>query len=150
MSRQFFSQLENSPLNTTLPLPTFISELAFNEQGLIPVVTQDHASGKVLMMAWMNETALLTTLSSGLMTYWSRSRNELWVKGATSGNRQQLEEIRVDCDGDCILCKVTPQGPACHTGREHCYYWRVDQQQNQAVLDIDIPERDKAKVTAAS
>ena len=96
--------------------------LKYNDAGLIPAIAQDHASGEVLMMAWMNAESLMRTLASGKVTYWSRSRQEFWAKGATSGHVQQLVELRVDCDRDCLLMQVTQSGPACHTGRRSCFY----------------------------
>jgi phosphoribosyl-AMP cyclohydrolase len=94
-----------------------------NERGgLIPAIAQDNKSGKVLMLAWMNEEALERTIQTGKATYWSRSRNELWEKGATSGNTQEVTEISIDCDGDSILLKVNQLGPACHTGEVSCFH----------------------------
>ncbi len=97
-------------------------ELNFNTDGLIPAVVQDAASGELLMMAWMNVEALQKTQQSGEAHFWSRSRNQLWHKGATSGNVQKVREIRVDCDQDTLLLLVEPAGPACHTGRRTCFY----------------------------
>jgi phosphoribosyl-ATP pyrophosphohydrolase/phosphoribosyl-AMP cyclohydrolase len=94
----------------------------FDERGLVPVVAQDAASGEVLMLAWANRAALEATLASGQATYWSRSRQELWEKGASSGNLQRVLEIRVDCDADAVLYRVSQQGPACHTGERSCFY----------------------------
>jgi phosphoribosyl-AMP cyclohydrolase len=99
--------------------------LIYNDAGLIPAIAQDATSGEVLMMAWMNAAAVTRTLETGLVTYWSRSRQEFWVKGATSGNTQALVELRVDCDRDCLLIEVTQVGPACHTGRRTCFYTAV-------------------------
>ncbi len=99
-----------------------VSSLVFNEQGLIPVVAQDHASGAVLMLAWMNAQALGETLATGSVTYFSRSRQELWRKGATSGHGQRLVECRVDCDRDALLVIVDQTGPACHTGAKSCFF----------------------------
>ena len=99
--------------------------LVYNAQGLIPAIAQDAASGEVLMMAWMNREAVARTLKSGRVTYWSRSRAELWVKGETSGHTQELVELRVDCDRDCLLVQVRQVGPACHTGRRTCFYTAV-------------------------
>jgi len=96
--------------------------LVYNEAGLIPAIAQDHATGEVLMMAWMNAESLMRTLQTGQVTYWSRSRQELWAKGATSGHVQTLRELRVDCDRDCILMQVEQVGPACHTGARSCFY----------------------------
>jgi len=94
--------------------------------GLIPAIAQDYATGEVLMMAYMNEEAWLETLKTGNATYWSRSRNELWVKGLTSGHVQKVKEIRVDCDNDTVLLKVEQiGGAACHTGHRSCFYSQV-------------------------
>lgn len=99
--------------------------LRYDDQGLIPAIAQDHASGEVLMMAWMNADSVARTLASGEVTYWSRSRQEFWVKGATSGHRQALVDFRVDCDRDCLLVLVDQKGPACHTNRRSCFYTAV-------------------------
>lgn len=96
--------------------------LTYNDAGLIPAIAQDHATGEVLMMAWMNAQSIARTLQSGQVTYWSRSRQEFWAKGATSGHVQTLLEMRVDCDRDCLLMQVRQEGPACHTGRRSCFY----------------------------
>ncbi len=90
--------------------------------GLVPVVTVNHETQEVLMVAYMNREAFRHTLESGLATYWSRSRQELWIKGKTSGNVQHVKWIRLDCDGDCLLLGVDPAGPACHTGARTCFY----------------------------
>lgn len=95
---------------------------AFNADGLIAAIAQDADTGEVLMMAWMNAAALQATLETGRVTYWSRSRGALWVKGETSGHVQHLVELRVDCDQDAVLMKVTQAGGACHTGRRSCFY----------------------------
>ncbi len=97
-------------------------ELKWNDQGLIPAVVQDAATGDVLMMAWMNELSLRRTLETGQTHFWSRSRRELWHKGDTSGNIQRVLSINVDCDGDTLLVQVEPAGPACHSGKETCFY----------------------------
>ncbi|HKD97533.1 MAG TPA: phosphoribosyl-AMP cyclohydrolase [Micromonosporaceae bacterium] len=89
--------------------------------GLVPAVVQEHASGAVLMVAWMNDAALARTLSTGEATYWSRSRQRLWVKGETSGNRQRVRSVALDCDGDTLLVRVDQTGPACHTGAPTCF-----------------------------
>jgi len=96
--------------------------LKFNEAGLIPAIAQDAENGEVLMMAWMNAESLMETLRTGQVTYWSRSRQEFWAKGATSGHVQTLKEMRVDCDRDCLLMKVEQVGAACHTGRRSCFF----------------------------
>ena len=101
------------------------STLKYDEKGLIPAVAQDHDSGEVLMVAWMNAEAVERTLETGKVTYWSRSRQSFWVKGETSGHVQELQEMRVDCDRDCLLLLVRQVGPACHTNRRSCFYTAV-------------------------
>jgi phosphoribosyl-AMP cyclohydrolase len=104
-----------------------LDELAFDERGLIPVIAQDVDTGDVLMLAWANRESLERTLAQGRMVYWSRSRQELWRKGDTSGNVQHLEELRVDCDGDVVLARVHQEGAACHTGERTCFFRGLDQ-----------------------
>ena len=97
------------------------SALKRTPDGLVPAVVQQHDSGEVLMLGWMDDEALARTLTTGRATYWSRSRREYWVKGETSGNRQWVREVRLDCDGDTLLVKVDQEGPACHTGERTCF-----------------------------
>lgn len=99
-----------------------IEKVNFNEKGLIPAVLQDVDTNEVLMVAYMNEESLNRTLEEGKACFWSRSRQELWLKGETSGNYQRVKEIRIDCDNDTLLIKVKPAGPACHTGNKSCFY----------------------------
>ena len=101
------------------------NSLTYDSNGLIPAIAQDATSHEVLMMAWMNAEAVSRTLETGKVTYWSRSRQEFWVKGATSGNTQELVDFRVDCDRDCLLVLINQTGPACHTGRQSCFYTSV-------------------------
>ena len=101
------------------------ASLKYDAQGLIPCVAQDHATGQVLMLAYMNAEAVAQSLASGQVTYWSRSRQALWAKGATSGHRQRLVELRVDCDRDSLLALVEQSGPACHTNRQSCFYTAI-------------------------
>ncbi len=101
------------------------SILQFNDAGLIPAIAQDATSGEVLMMAWMNDEAVERTLETGRVTYWSRSRQSFWVKGESSGHIQELVDLRVDCDRDCLLVLVRQTGPACHTNRRSCFYTAV-------------------------
>jgi phosphoribosyl-AMP cyclohydrolase len=103
----------------------FLQAVAFNADGLVPVIAQDHKSSVVLMLAWMNRDTLLTTLETGDVTYWSRSRKAVWRKGETSGHVQKLIEADLDCDGDAILLKVDQTGPACHTGNDACFYRKL-------------------------
>ena len=98
--------------------------LRYNARGLIPCIAQD-VDGTVLMMAWMNAEAVAKTLATRQVTYWSRSREALWLKGETSGNVQELVDLRVDCDSDCLLAVVRQNGPACHTARRSCFYVSV-------------------------
>jgi len=95
--------------------------IKFNEQGLIPAIVQSEADGTVLMMAWMNQESLTKTIETGETWFWSRSRQELWNKGGTSGNKQAVVSLGIDCDGDTLLVRVNEQGPACHTGERSCF-----------------------------
>ena len=106
-------------------MPFDPATLTFDAAGLIPCVAQDHASGEVLMLAWMNAASVAASLATGRVTYWSRTRGEFWVKGATSGHHQRLVELRVDCDRVCLLALVEQVGPACHTNRRSCFYTAV-------------------------
>ncbi|WP_415140263.1 phosphoribosyl-AMP cyclohydrolase [Nocardioides sp.] len=101
--------------------PAIAARLKRDPQGLVPAVVQQHDTGEVLMLGYMDDEALARTLSTGRATYWSRSRGEYWVKGETSGHRQQVMEVRLDCDGDTLLVKVDQEGPACHTGDHTCF-----------------------------
>ena len=105
---------------------TSLDRIQFNQDGLIPAIAQHHASGEVLMMAWMNAESLRLSIETGQVTYWSRSRQALWRKGETSGHVQKLREIWLDCDGDTILLKVEQTGPACHTGARSCFFTKLD------------------------
>lgn len=98
------------------------ASLVYNDQGLIPAIAQDSVSGEVLMMAWMNAEAVVRTIETGKVTYWSRSRQSFWIKGETSGHTQRLVDFRVDCDRDCLLLQVEQIGPACHTNRRSCFF----------------------------
>ena len=117
---------EASPPQSPSPAsPEFrIESLRFDARGLIPAIAQSR-DGEVLMMAWMTAASLAETLSTGQVTYWSRSRNELWRKGETSGHVQRLVELRIDCDRDCLLLVVDQKGPACHTNRRSCFFTAV-------------------------
>lgn len=102
-----------------------LSGVKFDERGLVPAIVQDADSGDVLMLAWMNAESLQLTMEKGTTWFWSRSRKELWNKGATSGNTQHVSEVLYDCDGDVVLLKVHPDGPACHTGERTCFFQRI-------------------------
>jgi phosphoribosyl-AMP cyclohydrolase len=111
----------------------FLAEARFDAAGLIPAIAQQHDTGEVLMMAWMNREAVEETLASGRVVYFSRSRNALWRKGETSGQVQRLVELRLDCDGDALLALVDQQGVACHTGRRSCFSWALREGEVQAI-----------------
>jgi phosphoribosyl-AMP cyclohydrolase len=102
-----------------------VMDLKYDSNGLIPAIVQDHQTKEVLMMAWMNAESLKKTIASGETWFWSRSRQEFWHKGATSGNIQKVVEILVDCDADALLVLVEPAGPACHTGKQSCFFSRL-------------------------
>jgi phosphoribosyl-AMP cyclohydrolase len=108
------------------PYDALLNAIAFDGQGLVPAIAQQHDSGEVLMVAWMNREAVIETVATGQVCYWSRSRGRLWRKGETSGQRQRLVEMRLDCDGDCLMLLVDQTGMACHTGRRACFFraWR--------------------------
>jgi len=112
-------------MNVIVPTSEQLAAVKYNSDGLVPVVTQDIVNGDVLMMAWMNEESLSMTFAEGRMVYWSRSRQELWRKGDTSGDRQFVREAYYDCDGDTLLFKVEQEGNgACHTGARTCFFSR--------------------------
>ncbi len=102
-----------------------LSEIKYDADGLVPAIVQDAETNQVLMMAYMNRESLKLTFEKGETVFWSRSRNELWHKGATSGNIQKVIEVRVDCDADTLLILVNPAGPACHTGEQTCFYREI-------------------------
>jgi len=104
------------------PLSSPTQEIKFDERGLVPAIVQDAITGEVLMMAYMNAESLAKTIETSETWFWSRSRAELWHKGATSGNTQRVVSIHLDCDGDTLLIKVEPHGPACHTGERSCFF----------------------------
>jgi phosphoribosyl-AMP cyclohydrolase len=103
----------------------FLNAVKFSGDGLVPVIAQSHSTGQVLMLAWMNRHTLEETLSTGHVTYWSRSRAKVWRKGESSGNVQRLVEAWIDCDGDTLLLKVDQLGPACHTGAPSCFFRKL-------------------------
>jgi phosphoribosyl-ATP pyrophosphohydrolase/phosphoribosyl-AMP cyclohydrolase len=105
---------------------SWLEQIRFDDRGLVPVVAQDARTGEVLMLAWANADALRLTRETGRAHYWSRSRGELWMKGETSGNAQEVDEVRVDCDADAVLYRVRQTGPACHTGERSCFFRAVD------------------------
>ncbi|WFP49456.1 phosphoribosyl-AMP cyclohydrolase [Methylomonas sp. EFPC3] len=117
---------------------TWLEQIEWTQDGLVPAIAQDHSSGRVLMFAWMNRESLALTVAEGYAVYWSRSRQRLWRKGEESGHRQKIIDLQLDCDGDVILLKVEQEGGiACHTGRESCFFRSFkdgDWQVSEAVL----------------
>ena len=122
-------ELETSADGTTEELTAVLEQLQFNERGLIPAIAQDSDSGEVLMMAWMDLHAIQRSLDEGFAVYFSRSRQQYWRKGDTSGHVQELVSMSFDCDGDAVLLRVRQTGSACHTNRRTCFYLNVRQQQ---------------------
>ena len=116
-------------------------EPSYDDKGLVPCVVQDAETGKVLMVAWMNAESLQLTRETGTVTFWSRSRQALWKKGETSGNTLSLVELRVDCDGDTLLARVRPAGPACHTGATSCFFETDAGEKDDGVAQLDILHR---------
>ncbi len=118
----------------------WLNQIAWDEQGLVPAIAQEVLTGKVLMMAWMNRAALAETAATGRAVYWSRSRQRLWRKGEESGHVQEVKDIRLDCDGDVVLLKVNQTGGiACHTGREACFFNRLQGQGDAAEWAVVEP-----------
>ncbi len=118
------------------------AQLPWNQDGLLPVIAQQHTTGEVLMLAWMNAEALTETLQTGRVCYWSRSRQRLWRKGEKSGQTQYLRTLYLDCDRDAVLLQVDQTGPACHTGRRSCFYHQVVDGRVQVVTEPEIaPEQ---------
>ena len=117
------------------------ASLKYDAQGLIPAIAQDHESGEVLMLAWMNAASVLKTLEECRVTYWSRSRQSFWTKGESSGHVQRLVEMRVDCDRDCLLLLVAQTGPACHTNRRSCFYTAIRDGQEVEIMAPQNPNR---------
>jgi phosphoribosyl-AMP cyclohydrolase len=115
-----------------------IAQIAFNAEGLVPAIAQQHDTGEVLMMAWMNRAAVEETLRSGMVCYWSRSRLKLWRKGENSGQTQRLVELRIDCDGDTVLLLVDQVGVACHTGRRNCFFRAVRGGAVRTIADVQV------------
>jgi phosphoribosyl-AMP cyclohydrolase len=112
----------SAPASDTQLDPAVAALLRRDPAGLVAAVVQQHDTGEVLMVAWMDDEALRRTLTTGRATYWSRSREEYWVKGETSGHRQWVRDVRLDCDGDALLLRVDQEGPACHTGERSCFH----------------------------
>ena len=119
-------------------MSSIIDEITFTADGLVPAIAQQHDTGEVLMVAWMNEDAVTETLDTGRVCYWSRSRQSLWRKGESSGQIQNLVEMRLDCDGDTLLLLVDQTGVACHTGRRNCFFRAVRDGELVTIADVEI------------
>ncbi|MGH6891874.1 MAG: phosphoribosyl-AMP cyclohydrolase [Dongiaceae bacterium] len=123
----------------------FLDGIAFDANGLVPAIAQQHDSGEVLMMAWMNRAAIEETLRTGRVCYCSRSRGRLWRKGETSGQVQKLVELRIDCDNDCLLVLVDQTGVACHTGRRSCFFTAIRNGARTIIADVEVAPDDLYK-----
>ena len=128
-------ELESKASGTSFDLDSIFQALKFNQDGLIPAVAQDIDTKEVLMLAWMDDKAIRSTLEEGQVCYYSRSRKAYWKKGEESGHKQQMVEMYIDCDGDSILLLVNQEGPACHTNRSGCFYLRVEK--NAVMISSD-------------
>jgi phosphoribosyl-AMP cyclohydrolase len=133
---EFWQQRESRTVGESVALEEALDQIPWNADGLIPAIAQQYDSGEVLMLAWMNRQALDETLEKGRVCYWSRSRQQLWRKGESSGQVQELKEARLDCDGDTLLLLVDQTGPACHTGRRGCFYNLIEG--NRLVVDQPV------------
>ena len=130
---EIFKQLETAAVGHRTPVLEILNAIKFNNDGLLPAIAQQHDSGVVLMQAWMNREAIVETLMTGRVCYWSRSRQQYWRKGESSGHVQKLVAMYLDCDGDSLLLKVDQQGPACHTNRRSCFYNQLDSNSAQII-----------------
>lgn len=125
-------------MSTRVP-PGLLEAIRFNADGLVPAIAQQHDTGEVLMMAWMNRDTVVETLETGRVCYWSRSRGGPWRKGESSGQVQTLVELRLDCDGDTLLLLVDQKGVACHTGRRNCFYRAARDGELVTIAEVAIP-----------
>ena len=128
-------------------IDAFVAAIQFDAQGLVPAIAQQHDTGEILMMAWMDRDAVAETMRTGRVCYWSRSRKAPWRKGDTSGHIQELVELRIDCDGDTLLAEVEQTGVACHTGRHNCFFRAIrnGELEEIAPVEIDMAQVGKAK-----
>ena len=131
-----FKENEGKPQGSSLDKAAVLAAVKYNTDGLVPVIAQQHDTLEVLMLAWMNADALAETLTTGRVCYWSRSRKSLWRKGESSGQVQLLKSARIDCDGDTLLLAVDQTGPACHTGRRHCFFYKFEP--DTVVIDGEV------------
>lgn len=129
MSKLDWKAIEKQPSGSTFELEQALDSLKYNEDGLIPAIAQQHDTGEVLMMAWMNKLSIQETLKTKQVCYWSRSRQTYWRKGESSGHQQTLISMATDCDADTLLLQVDQKGPACHTNRRSCFYNDISEQE---------------------
>jgi len=122
-----------------MTIDELIGKLSFDANGLIPAIAQQHDSGEILMVAWMNEDAIRATLAEGQVCYFSRSRQSLWRKGESSGQTQKLVDFRIDCDQDTVLLQVDQLGVACHTGRRNCFYHAYRDGKLETIAEVEVP-----------
>lgn len=137
-SNGLVKQLETAESGTRVPTKELVEALGWTADGLIAVVVQDEGNHDLLMVAWMNKQALETTLASGQMHYWSRSRQAIWRKGESSGQTQQLVRLRTDCDADALVAEVKQTGVACHTGRHSCFYIEIGATESTVLCNPEI------------
>ncbi len=128
----------------TTGIQSLLDAVKYDKDGLVPAIAQDAETGKILMLAYMNRESLEITLKERKMCYWSRSRKELWRKGATSGNTQDVKEVLIDCDGDALVFKITQKGGACHTGYESCFFRKVEDDGSFQIVDKLVFDAEEA------
>lgn len=136
IAMNIFKDNEHYSTGFQLDRDTLLAQVKYNNDGLVPAIAQQYDTKEVLMLAWMNAAALQETLQTGRVCYWSRSRNAFWRKGESSGQVQILKSARIDCDGDTLLLDVDQTGPACHTGRRHCFFYKFEG--DHVVIDGDV------------
>lgn len=143
------TEKENEPLQLSLSIEELEQAIRWDANGLVPAIVQDDDSKEVLMLAYMNRESLQKSIASGQTWFWSRSRTELWNKGATSGNTQQITALRYDCDGDTLLLEVHPKGPACHTGETSCFYRTAAASESEAEAAATAENSEVGRTNAA-
>ncbi len=133
---------KNAKTYSQTAITSALNAIRFDDNGLVPAIAQTHDTGEVLMMAWMNEEAVVETLQNGRVCYFSRSRDRLWRKGEESGQTQMLTNFRIDCDGDTVLLQVNQTGVACHTGRHNCFFNEVGEDGIEVIADVEIDPKE--------
>lgn len=133
---------KNAKTYSQTAITSALNAIRFDDNGLVPAIAQQHDTGEVLMMAWMNKEAVVETLQNGRVCYFSRSRDRLWRKGEESGQTQALIDFRIDCDGDTVLLQVDQTGVACHTGRHNCFFNEVSEDGIDVIADVEIDPKE--------